>query len=240
MSSRRNTPFSLIALRMVPLLTPLPTMPSFFLLTCWRLLPTKLDDSLKASNVPTPRSTDLSATATACRDPVFAAAHQPGAAATAGATEWCAPRPSSPLPRRRRGARRTRAPAGTHGTRVAWESRPDSVAFYVSDQLLTEDYYVFSKLAKALIRTNNIDTSSRLGMSSAVAGYKQTLAADAPPCSYEDIGLADCLLIAGANPAIAHPILFSAHPAHRGRARSQSPAAHDRRRATPQRHRRHR
>ena len=85
---------------------------------------------------------------------------------------------------------------------------PDSVAFYVSGQLLTEDYFVFNKLAKGLIGTNNIDTNSRLCMSSAVAGYKQTLGADAPPCSYEDIGLADCLLIAGANPAVAHPIVF--------------------------------
>ncbi|MCP5249538.1 MAG: molybdopterin-dependent oxidoreductase [Candidatus Accumulibacter sp.] len=85
---------------------------------------------------------------------------------------------------------------------------PDSVAFYISGQLLTEDYYVFNKLAKGLIGTNNVDTNSRLCMSSAVAGYKQTLGADAPPCCYEDIGLADCLLIAGANPAVAHPIVF--------------------------------
>ena len=85
---------------------------------------------------------------------------------------------------------------------------PDSVAFYISGQLLTEDYYVFNKLAKGLIGTNNVDTNSRLCMSSAVAGYKQTLGADAPPCCYEDIALADCLLIAGANPAIAHPIVF--------------------------------
>ncbi len=88
------------------------------------------------------------------------------------------------------------------------EHGPDSVAFYISGQLLTEDYYVFNKLAKGLIGTNNVDTNSRLCMSSAVAGYKQTLGADAPPCSYDDIGLADCLLIAGANPAIAHPIIF--------------------------------
>ena len=88
------------------------------------------------------------------------------------------------------------------------EHGPDSVAFYISGQLMTEDYYVFNKLAKGLIGTNNVDTNSRLCMSSAVAGYKQTLGADAPPCSYEDIGLADCLLIAGANPAVAHPIVF--------------------------------
>jgi assimilatory nitrate reductase catalytic subunit len=88
------------------------------------------------------------------------------------------------------------------------EHGPDSVAFYISGQLLTEDYYVFNKLAKGLIGTNNVDTNSRLCMSSAVAGYKATLGADAPPCSYEDIAHADCLLIAGANTAWAHPVLF--------------------------------
>lgn len=85
---------------------------------------------------------------------------------------------------------------------------PDSVAFYVSGQLLTEDYYVFNKLAKGLIGTNNIDTNSRLCMSSAVAGYKQTLGADAPPACYEDLDAAQCVLIAGSNTAWAHPILF--------------------------------
>lgn len=88
------------------------------------------------------------------------------------------------------------------------EHGPDAVAFYVSGQLLTEDYFVFNKLARALVGTNNIDSNSRLCMSSAVSAYKRTLGADAPPCSYEDIGLADCLLIAGANPAYAHPIVF--------------------------------
>ena len=85
---------------------------------------------------------------------------------------------------------------------------PDSVAFYISGQLMTEDYYVFNKLAKGLIGTNNVDTNSRLCMSSAVAGYKQTLGADAPPCSYEDILQAEVIFIAGANPAVAHPIIF--------------------------------
>ena len=88
------------------------------------------------------------------------------------------------------------------------EHGPDSVAFYISGQLLTEDYYVFNKLAKGLIGTNNVDTNSRLCMSSAVVGYKATLGADAPPCSYEDIAHADCLLIAGSNTAWAHPVLF--------------------------------
>ena len=85
---------------------------------------------------------------------------------------------------------------------------PDSVAFYISGQLMTEDYYVFNKLAKGLIGTNNVDTNSRLCMSSAVAGYKQTLGADAPPCSYEDIAQAGLIFISGANPAVAHPIVF--------------------------------
>ena len=85
---------------------------------------------------------------------------------------------------------------------------PDSVAFYLAGQLLTEDYYVFNKLAKGLIGTNNLDTNSRLCMSSAVAGYKQTLGADAVPCSYEDIDTAECILIAGSNAAVAHPIVY--------------------------------
>ncbi|MBI5901658.1 MAG: molybdopterin-dependent oxidoreductase [Rhodocyclales bacterium] len=85
---------------------------------------------------------------------------------------------------------------------------PDSVAFYVSGQLMTEDYYVFNKLARGLIGTNNVDTNSRLCMSSAVTGYKATLGADSPPCCYEDVDHADCLLIAGSNTAWAHPVLF--------------------------------
>ncbi|WP_342720611.1 molybdopterin-dependent oxidoreductase [Acidovorax sp. FHTAMBA] len=88
------------------------------------------------------------------------------------------------------------------------EHGPDAVGFYVSGQLLTEDYYVFNKLAKGLIGTNNIDTNSRLCMSSAVAGYKQTLGADAPPACYDDVNHAQCLFIVGSNAAWAHPILF--------------------------------
>ncbi len=84
----------------------------------------------------------------------------------------------------------------------------DAIGFYVSGQLLTEDYYVFNKLVKGLLGTNNIDTNSRLCMSSAVAGYKLTLGADAPPACYDDVMHADCLFIAGSNAAYAHPILF--------------------------------
>ncbi|QDZ26548.1 nitrate reductase [Noviherbaspirillum sp. UKPF54] len=88
------------------------------------------------------------------------------------------------------------------------EHGPDSVGFYISGQLLTEDYYVFNKLAKGLVGTNNIDTNSRLCMSSAVAGYKQTLGADAPPACYEDVDHADLIFIVGSNTAYAHPILY--------------------------------
>lgn len=85
---------------------------------------------------------------------------------------------------------------------------PDAVGFYISGQLLTEDYYVFNKLAKGLIGTNNVDTNSRLCMSSAVAGYKATLGADAPPACYDDFNHASTLFITGSNTAFAHPIAF--------------------------------
>jgi assimilatory nitrate reductase catalytic subunit len=92
--------------------------------------------------------------------------------------------------------------------RVLQQRGPEAVAFYVSGQLLTEDYYVFNKLARVVAGTNNIDSNSRLCMSSAVVGYRRALGADAPPCSYEDLELADCVFVAGANPAVAHPVLF--------------------------------
>ncbi len=92
---------------------------------------------------------------------------------------------------------------------------PDSVGFYVSGQCLTEEYYLFNKLAKGFIGTNNIDTNSRLCMSSAVAGYAKTLGEDAVPISYEDIEHADVFFISGANPAWCHPILFRRIEAHK-------------------------
>ncbi|MBW8243622.1 molybdopterin-dependent oxidoreductase [Muricauda oceani] len=85
---------------------------------------------------------------------------------------------------------------------------PDSVGLYVSGQCLTEEYYLANKLTKGFLGTNNIDTNSRLCMSSAVVGYKKTVGNDAVPIAYADIELADCFLIAGANPAWCHPILF--------------------------------
>src|SRR5436190_7797891 len=97
---------------------------------------------------------------------------------------------------------------------------PDSVAFYISGQFLTEDYYVFNKLAKGLVGTNNVDTNSRLCMSSAVSGYKATLGADAPPACYDDIDHADLIFIAGSNASWTHPVLFRRIEA----ARTRNPA----------------
>jgi assimilatory nitrate reductase catalytic subunit len=92
--------------------------------------------------------------------------------------------------------------------RVIEVKGPDAVGLYISGQLLTEDYYVFNKLAKGLIGTNNVDTNSRLCMSSAVAGYKATLGADAPPCAYADLDHAQTVFISGSNLAWAHPVLM--------------------------------
>ncbi len=93
-------------------------------------------------------------------------------------------------------------------TEIIEKHGPDAVGFYVSGQCLTEEYYVVNKLAKACLQTNNIDTNSRLCMSSAVVGYKMALGEDAVPISYDDIELSDCIFITGANPAWCHPILF--------------------------------
>lgn len=92
---------------------------------------------------------------------------------------------------------------------------PESVGFYGSGQMLTEEYYVVNKLMKGFIGSNNLDTNSRLCMSSAVVGYKLALGEDSVPCSYEDIELSDCILIAGANPAWCHPIIWRRVEAHK-------------------------
>ncbi|MET3129395.1 ferredoxin-nitrate reductase [Arcicella rosea] len=92
---------------------------------------------------------------------------------------------------------------------------PDSVGFYVSGQCLTEEYYVINKLIKGFIGSNNIDTNSRLCMSSAVVGYKLTLGEDSVPVCYDDIELADCFFVTGANPAWCHPIIWRRVEAHK-------------------------
>jgi len=85
---------------------------------------------------------------------------------------------------------------------------PDSVAFYVSGQLLTEDYYVANKLIKGFIGTANIDTNSRLCMSSSVAGHKRAFGSDTVPQTYEDLELADLVVLVGSNLAWCHPVLY--------------------------------
>ena len=92
---------------------------------------------------------------------------------------------------------------------------PDSVGFYVSGQCSTEEYYIINKLVKGFIGSNNIDTNSRLCMSSAVVGYKLTLGEDSVPVCYDDIELADCFFVAGANPAWCHPIIWRRVEAHK-------------------------
>ena len=92
---------------------------------------------------------------------------------------------------------------------------PDSVAFYVSGQCLTEEYYLVNKLIKGFIGSNNIDTNSRLCMSSAVVGYKLSLGEDSVPVCYEDIEEADVFLVQGANPAWCHPIIWRRIEAHK-------------------------
>ena len=85
---------------------------------------------------------------------------------------------------------------------------PDSVAFYVSGQMLSEDYYVANKLMKGFIGSANIDTNSRLCMASSVAGHRRAFGTDTVPGTYEDLEQADLVVLAGANPAWCHPVLF--------------------------------
>ncbi|HEX2135852.1 MAG TPA: molybdopterin-dependent oxidoreductase [Microvirga sp.] len=97
-------------------------------------------------------------------------------------------------------ARRLAETAARHG--------PDSVAFYVSGQLLTEDYYVANKLMKGFIGSGNIDTNSRLCMASSVAGHRRAFGEDLVPGCYEDLEEADLVVLVGSNAAWCHPILF--------------------------------
>jgi assimilatory nitrate reductase catalytic subunit len=85
---------------------------------------------------------------------------------------------------------------------------PESVAFYVSGQLLTEDYYVANKLMKGFIGTANIDTNSRLCMASAVAAHTRAFGEDVVPCSYTDLDEADLIILLGSNTAWCHPVIW--------------------------------
>ena len=92
--------------------------------------------------------------------------------------------------------------------RIIQAHGPGSVAFYLSGQLLTEDYYVANKLAKGFIGTPHVDTNSRLCMSSSVAGHKRAFGADVVPQSYDDLEAADLVVLAGSNAAWCHPVLY--------------------------------
>jgi assimilatory nitrate reductase catalytic subunit len=91
---------------------------------------------------------------------------------------------------------------------IAARHGPDAVAFYVSGQLLTEDYYAANKLIKGFIGTANIDTNSRLCMASSVAGHKRAFGSDTVPGLYEDFELADLVVLVGSNLVWCHPVLF--------------------------------
>ncbi|WP_027833306.1 nitrate reductase [Maritalea myrionectae] len=88
------------------------------------------------------------------------------------------------------------------------EHGPNSVGFYLSGQMLTEDYYVANKLMKGFIGTANVDTNSRLCMASTVVGHKRAFGADIVPGCYEDLELADLVILVGSNMAWCHPVLF--------------------------------
>ena len=92
------------------------------------------------------------------------------------------------------------------------EHGPDSVAFYVSGQLLTEDYYVANKLMKGYFGSANIDTNSRLCMASSVAGHKRAFGTDTVPGTYADLEQADLVVLVGSNLAWCHPVLFQRIP----------------------------
>ena len=93
-------------------------------------------------------------------------------------------------------------------TQTIRDHGPDSVAFYVSGQILTEDYYVANKLMKGFIGSANIDTNSRLCMASSVAGHRKAFGSDTVPGVYEDLELADLIVLVGSNLAWCHPVLY--------------------------------
>ncbi len=98
--------------------------------------------------------------------------------------------------------------AGERLRNIINEWGPQAVAFYASGQLLTEDYYAANKLMKGFIGAANIDTNSRLCMSSAVVGYKRAFGEDVVPCSYEDVENSDLVVLVGSNAAWTHPVLY--------------------------------
>lgn len=136
------------------------------------------------------------------------------------------------------------------GERVSWEEAldhiaerflhireahgPDAIAFYLSGQLLTEDYYAANKLMKGFIGSGNVDTNSRLCMSSAVAGHRRAFGEDVVPGVYEDFEETDLLVLAGANAAWCHPVLFQRFEAAREKRGSRLVVIDPRKTATAQ------
>ena len=102
--------------------------------------------------------------------------------------------------------------------RIIAKHGPDAVAFYVSGQLLTEDYYVANKLMKGFIGSGNIDTNSRLCMSSSVAGHKRAFGEDVVPVDYDDLEQADLIVLVGSNAAWCHPVHVSSASSRRKQA----------------------
>ena len=99
--------------------------------------------------------------------------------------------------------------------RIIRRHGPDAVAFYLSGQLLTEDYYVANKLMKGFIGSANVDTNSRLCMASSVAGHRRAFGADTVPGVYADLDEADLIILVGSNAAWCHPVLFRRMVANR-------------------------
>src|SRR5271154_5341030 len=85
---------------------------------------------------------------------------------------------------------------------------PGAIAFYLSGQLLTEDYYVANKLMKGFLGSSNVDTNSRLCMASSVAGHRRAFGADTVPGTYRDLDEADLIVLVGSNAAWCHPVLY--------------------------------
>lgn len=91
---------------------------------------------------------------------------------------------------------------------IAERDGPDAIAFYLSGQLLTEDYYVANKLMKGFLGSSNVDTNSRLCMASSVAGHRRAFGADIVPGIYRDFDEADLIVLVGSNAAWCHPVLY--------------------------------
>ena len=111
---------------------------------------------------------------------------------------------------------------------------PDAVAFYLSGQLLTEDYYVANKLMKGFLGSSNVDTNSRLCMASSVAGHRRAFGADIVPGTYRDLDEADLIVLVGSNAAWCHPVLYQRMIAAKRKPRHQT----DRHRSAANRDRR--